>query len=398
MDDHRYILEPYNGMKSRYHCPACNSREKTFSRYIDMETGQYIADHVGRCNRESKCGYHYTPKQYLIDNPHLSVHGVNTLKTITNNDLRVKCSRSRDIKSVNTTVSTSFIDTDIFSRSMGNYDQNIFTQYLTGLFDHDTVKKLITRYKIGTSKHWPGSTVFWQIDTAGKIRVGKIMLYDTGGHRVKEPFNHITWVHKILKIEPYNLKQCLFGEHLLPGNTLPIAIVESEKTACIASVYLPQFLWLACGQLQGLNAEKCKPLTGKAVILFPDLKGFEKWQVKAKQLESQLPRARFIVSDYLEKNAPETDKQAGYDIADYLVGFDLSDFAPAGPAVPQWYVDMQGVLRRYQSGKITGNAFLDLQDENMQQSGLTPQEYTAQVKQFENNNPEAIMRRTTTYG
>ena len=24
---------------------------------------------VGRCNHESGCGYHYTPKQYFIDNP-----------------------------------------------------------------------------------------------------------------------------------------------------------------------------------------------------------------------------------------------------------------------------------------------------------------------------------------
>ncbi len=64
MQSHKYILEPYKGMSTRYRCPECNHRDKTFSRYIDSETGQHIADHVGRCDRESNCGNHYTPKQF----------------------------------------------------------------------------------------------------------------------------------------------------------------------------------------------------------------------------------------------------------------------------------------------------------------------------------------------
>jgi hypothetical protein len=38
---------------------------------MDTETGRQIADTVGRCDRESSCGYHYTPKEYFADNPHL---------------------------------------------------------------------------------------------------------------------------------------------------------------------------------------------------------------------------------------------------------------------------------------------------------------------------------------
>lgn len=74
----------------------------------------------------------------------------------------------------------------------------------------------------------------------------------------------------------FELKQCLFGEHLLRDKAKPIAIVESEKTAIIASVYLPQFIWLAVGSLTNLNAEKCSVLKGRTVTLFPDLNGFEK--------------------------------------------------------------------------------------------------------------------------
>ncbi len=64
-------LETYRGTKSRYTCPACNSRH-SFSRYI-TDGGDYLSDDVGRCDRESKCGYHYKPKEYFADNPTMFV-------------------------------------------------------------------------------------------------------------------------------------------------------------------------------------------------------------------------------------------------------------------------------------------------------------------------------------
>ena len=68
MSQHRYILEPYKGMNTRHTCPNCQQREKTFSLYIDTATGEHVHPTVGRCNRESNCGNHYTPKQYFQDN------------------------------------------------------------------------------------------------------------------------------------------------------------------------------------------------------------------------------------------------------------------------------------------------------------------------------------------
>lgn len=57
--EHRFILEPYKGMNTRYHCPNCKQREKTFTLYLDTETETHLHSTVGRCNRETKCGYHY---------------------------------------------------------------------------------------------------------------------------------------------------------------------------------------------------------------------------------------------------------------------------------------------------------------------------------------------------
>src|SRR5699024_8538126 len=113
-------------------------------------------------------------------------------------------------------------------------------------------------YQIGSSKHWNGATVFWQIDKNLDIRSGKVMLYDKDGHRAKrnDGNGYITWVHSLL-YDDYNLKQCLFGEHLLIDSEKPVALVESEKTAIIASVHYPDYTWLAVGSKHNIKPEVC---------------------------------------------------------------------------------------------------------------------------------------------
>jgi hypothetical protein len=213
--------------------------------------------------------------------------------------------------------------------SLQNYDANNFIIYLNSLFGKEITNGLISKYFIGTSKHWNNANVFWQIDTKGKIRTGKIMVYNaTIGKRIQKPYNLINWVHSLLKMPEYNLAQCLFGEHLLKDKIKTIAIAESEKTAIIASVYLPQFIWLAAGSLTNLTIDKCKILEGRNVVLYPDLKAFDKWSIRAKELSHI---AKFTISDLLELNATEIDKKEGFDLADYLIKFDLATFLKNEP-------------------------------------------------------------------
>jgi hypothetical protein len=196
----------------------------------------------------------------------------------------------------------SFIPVHLFKESLKNYTQNNFVQYLVTLFGTELASEALSRYFIGTSKYWNGANVFWQIDTTGKIRTGKIILYSPKtGKRIREPFNYINWVHCILKLPEFNLQQCLFGEHLLKDDPVkPVAIVENEKTAVVASLYLPQFIWLACGSLTNLTDEKCQVLSHRKVILFPDLNAFDKWKSKTKELSKI---TGFVVSDLLEKKS-----------------------------------------------------------------------------------------------
>ncbi|MBK7097578.1 MAG: hypothetical protein IPH58_03415 [Sphingobacteriales bacterium] len=216
----------------------------------------------------------------------------------------------------------SCISPDLVEKSLKA--SNNFLIFLNSLFGTDATESLKERYKIGSSKHWNGATVFWQIDHFGKVRTGKIMQYDaTTGKRVKEPYRLIQWVHTALNLKDFSLSQCLFGLHFIAENgseNKPIAIVESEKTAIIASVFLPKYIWMATGGKEGLTAERLQPLAGRKVILFPDLNGFELWKEKAKHL---INVSDITVSDYLQKRVSESEVKQGYDLADYLTNLPL---------------------------------------------------------------------------
>jgi len=324
----KYQLQPYAGMQSRYRCPACKHQTKSFVRYIDLQTGQQLAPHVGRCGRVDKCGYHFKPGQYFAANPAGALPNQPAKKRERYMPGKSRLSPVPNLPHPASPEPDYFINPSYVSATLRAYKDNYFVQYLVTRFGCDAAQAMIKRYHIGTHNHWPGACVFWQYDITGWVRTGKIMLYDKEtGKRVKQPYNHITWAHtEIIKQvaalghdTTFVLKQCLFGEHLLPANpNSPVAIVESEKTAIIASALIPGFIWLASGSLEGLNPLKCAVLKGRSVMLFPDVNGYDKWKAKARQLESALPGTFFAVSYVLESLATGTDRENGVDIADVL--------------------------------------------------------------------------------
>ncbi|PKV75882.1 DUF6371 domain-containing protein [Pontibacter ramchanderi] len=314
MSTYRYTLQPYgNGQNTRFTCPACG-KTRQLTRYIDTETGEHLHEAVGSCNRVSKCGYHYTPKLYFADHP-------DTFQSFFNHKSTKYQPGKQPVSNTflgNKPQPISYMPLERLQESRRHYNANNFAVFLRERFGKETAEKLIARYHIGTSRKWLGATVFWLVDQQGRIRSGKIMLYDKAtGKRIKHPFPHFTWVHTVLKLEGYHLKQCLFGEHLLglfPGK--PVAVVESEKTAVICSVSLPRYIWLAVGGISQLTAEKCAVLTGRQVTLFPDLGGYGAWKQKAQELQGI---ASFIVSDILERIASKEQQEEGLDIADFLL-------------------------------------------------------------------------------
>lgn len=304
---HQYQLQRYSGLTSRHRCPQCQNRRKTFSLYIDTQTNLPLNPSVGKCDREVKCGYHYKPKQYFADG------GIWTKEQRT----KTKEYTPAPKKSLLLTP-CSFIPTEVFRASLSRYEQNNLVEFLKLLFGDQVTCWLIKRYYIGTSKHWHGATVFWQVDINDRVRTGKIMLYNpTNAQRIKLPFNHITWVHTVLKLPDFELAQCFFGEHLLQQNSQPVAIVESEKTALIACAFMPAYTWIATGGLSNLTPQKCAVLQGRKVYLYPDVNAFDAWQAKTNELKLI---ANFVLFPLLEQIASPQHRAEGLDIADYLMG------------------------------------------------------------------------------
>jgi len=298
--------------KRKYRCPQCG-RDRKFTRYIYEDTLDEIDESVGICDRTNNCGYHFTPKQYF------EIHPEDRSKIISKS-----ITEASKISTLNYYDTISKIDLENSLNQFDGDTENHFVFYLIRLFGLNYALDLVSLFKIGFSKHWNGATIFWQIDIEQKIRTGKVILYNPlSGKRVKEPFNHVNWYHSIKlknkELHSFKLKQCFFGEHQLMYNTKsPVAIVESEKTAILMTIYMPEYVWLASGSLVNISIEKCKVLKHRKVILFPDLNGYEKWNLKAQELRNKLG-LNVSIFNWLEDASEEEDKRAGYDIADFIV-------------------------------------------------------------------------------
>uniref|UniRef100_UPI0040497428 DUF6371 domain-containing protein n=1 Tax=Flavobacterium sp. TaxID=239 RepID=UPI0040497428 len=262
MNQYKYALDKSS---RKFICPTCG--KKRFVRYINQSTLEYLEEPFGRCDRETNCGYHNPPK-FSFSN------------TIVSN--------------TKPQVIQDFIEPKIVVQSLQKYDENNFVNFLKVHFSKEEVENCISKYRIGTSKLWKGATVFWQINNNHKTHTGKIMLFNAQtGKRVKEPFPHISWAHKKIKFENFNLKQCLFGLHFLNdyqnnSNTekrKTVAIVESEKTAIIMSLFIPDCQWLATGSKQNFKNELLLPIKKERIVVYPDKGEFKDWNKKVDELQ-----------------------------------------------------------------------------------------------------------------
>lgn len=298
-------LQPYKGKSTRHTCPKCGVKN-SFTLYLDGDTHAPIHPTVGICNRASKCGYHYPPKQYFNDNPHLNKNKSNyTSYNPIDKDTPINYISYSYVKK-SESVKSNFID------------------FLQNHFSKEKIFKSVNEYHLGATHNQ--EVIFWQIDFTGKVRTGKIMQYNPEtGKRIKHESGAINWVHNKLKkqgklSQDFNLAQCFFGEHLIkkyPEKT--IAIVEAEKTAVIANIIYPQFIWLAAGNINGLSLDKCLILSKKKIIFFPDLGiAYEKWIEKINELTLYIDW-NIQVSSLLEKISTPEAKEQGYDIVDYLI-------------------------------------------------------------------------------
>lgn len=342
-----YQLEP--GSK-KHLCPSCG--KKRFVRYVENDTGNYLPEQYGRCDREANCGYHLNPYK---DGYGLEEKGLQEQKPKATNY------KPKPVRAF----ANAFIPFSVLQRTLHAecYERNSFIQNLLKNvafpFSAKDVEGVVELYYLGTiSKGYrSGAVTLPFIDRSGNVRTVQVKQFDKTNHTTGTDFLHSMvekqcnendqalpeWLQAYLKNE--SKVSCLFGEHLLakyPVN--PVALVEAPKTAIYSTLYfgfpdLPDnLLWLGVFNLSSLKLEKCKVLEGRRVVLFPDLSkdghAFKLWSAKAAEFEKALPGTKFTVSDLLERHANASERQKGLDLADFLIKQDWRVFRPEQGEVP----------------------------------------------------------------
>lgn len=256
MNNYRYHLQ-----KSSKHiiCPNCG--KKTFKPYVDSVTGEVVnPSKWGRCERIQHCSYHRYPK--IKENDIESSHYVPEMAFIAPKPL-------------------DYVPKDLVSATFNQYKTNVFYMWLVKLFGIDKADSLRTDYNIGTAKG--NGTIFWQEDRNGNVRTGKVMYYHPNGKRIKE--RNSWFLHSRIK-EDFNYRQCFFGLHLTtPDKT--VALCESEKTAILMSVFMPEYTWVASGGSEMLNLQRLNELP-RLDMVFADHGQFKKWEHSTRHFNREM--------------------------------------------------------------------------------------------------------------
>lgn len=338
--EHRYTLDKSS---KKHHCPDCG--KKRFVRFIDTNTGYYLPEKYGRCDKGDG---HYFVNPYtdgyakMIWEQEQKITGVTKVTVPKQNYF---CPKPKPLH----TSKPVFFDFDTYKPTLQpeRYNQNIFIQNLANKFKQPSeIKKLtnvIELYFLGTivKGYMSGAVTFPFIDVNGFIRTVQVKKFNQMNKSIGTDFLHSmiekefnqknkplsVWLKSYINQE--KKVSCLFGEHLL--NQFPnhlVILVEAPKTAVYGTLYfgLPDatnnLIWLAVYNKSSFSFEKIKVLKGRVVFVFPDLSKdgntYKEWEIKAKEYENRIPGIKFIFSDLLEKYATEEQKKQGLDLADFL--------------------------------------------------------------------------------
>ena len=192
--------------------------------------------------------------------------------------------------------------------------------YLNGILDPLVLEGVWHEYGVGIAQD--GRPVFFYYDRAGRCRDGKVMRYTSDGHRDRETNNSILAVPFLLQRSGHLPTDAVFdgilyGEHLLSRYpSKPIALVEAEKTALIATTTNPEFCWLATGGMNRKLDRAVALLSGQGVRVFPDEDAFNVWSKYFTRTKG------FIISDLskrlVTKVGPAWNK---CDIGDFIIEY-----------------------------------------------------------------------------
>ena len=292
------------------------SISKLSSRYNEAENNHKFNNALHTNNKVGIASFIYMCQQ----------HGINTNRFYIKDTVGYAQPIATVVNHQKRSVTPVVVQRDYVARSLDRNLSSDFVSFLKLLVaDVDKIVDIVNAYQLGVTKE--GHVIYWYIDKDDVVRMGKVMAYKLEGHRNKfyTPLSIPKELSKRGELSAdYAIKQTLFGEHLLNLSTSEgktIGIVESEKSAVICSLCIPDLLWMATGSKGNLQEERLSAIKERNSILFPDTdkdgEAYRQWLNRSKELNAN--GWHLHVSDYLERVATIEQRLAKIDIADLLI-------------------------------------------------------------------------------
>lgn len=186
----------------------------------------------------------------------------------------------------------AIIDPENVSAMEAEAEHSALYVFLCRLFHPDEVRRIFMRYRVGATTEFntgaPAlASAFPYLNAEGDCVDVHLMPYDAAGHRRKTGYCQ-NWLLSKLGQSDRRAPWPLFGEHLLALDpSAPVGLVESEKTALIAALAAPGYVWVATGSLNNLNARRCAAIRDREIYIFPDADGVDQWQQRAEGLSQE---------------------------------------------------------------------------------------------------------------
>lgn len=285
MNKSKFKLE--RSPKKKGTCPQCK-KANVFRYYENLDRA------YGICDRANNCGYHNAPGKEAVPVE----------------------SKEKKEKPVKTIYPNATSIKNALAGIASNFHQFCSShQHLLIPADH------LLRWNIGTINEY---TAYIYRDIDQKFVNIVHINYGKNGKRNKQ---RIPFSLKAGEGSKYRL--CLFGEHLLDADKKKIVcLVESEKTAVIASHFYPQFDWLATGGTHKLTDEKIHVLYGREIYYLDDADKAGRDNSTIKKLKAYKQNFK-IISLY-------PDRTDGYDLADALIDGKRPEITP-GQTIEETY-------------------------------------------------------------
>ena len=256
-------------------CPKCGKSGK-FQYYKNLP------QNYGRCERINSCGYHNKPNN---ESPE-------TIK-----ELNKMVNQTLEYKTVAPEPTIIYPEKNYIDAILKNQNSNFHKFCINTL---KITPEHLTNWGVGAENDY---TCFVLQNKKKVLNLKKTFFFENCKRDKK--INPLYLIPK--KGTKYLM--CLFGEHLLSDKI--VCLVESEKTAVIASYFYPQFDWLATGGSSGLSVDKVQVLLKKQVYYLPDADNAGRKNATLDKLK------KYNVAFKIVDLYPE--RMDGYDLADAII-------------------------------------------------------------------------------